>query len=213
MELFGNQGSVLGNAALRPEASENWDVGAAWQRTVLGVRGAAEFAHYESNSRDLIVYVKNSASTARAENVARARIRGEEVSLRLASGPLTISGSAGWQTSIDLGDAPSWRGRRLPMRPEHQAVGRVDLVFGPVHLAGDVQMIGENFLNRSNRERAPRRILAGASLSAATWHGVRWIVEGKNLGDHRASDVGGFPLPGRSLFVSCQVPFGTPLSP
>jgi len=69
-------------------------------------------------------------------------------------------------------------------------------------------MIGENFLNRSNRERAPRRILAGASLSADAWAGVRVVLEGKNLGDQRAADVGGFPLPGRSYFASCQVRLG-----
>src|SRR5262249_6450832 len=30
MELFGNQGSVLGNASLRPERGESWDAGARW---------------------------------------------------------------------------------------------------------------------------------------------------------------------------------------
>jgi iron complex outermembrane receptor protein len=208
LELFGQQGSVLGNAALRPEHAENWDAGASWSCGARGgLHAAAEWAHYQSRSRDLIVYVRNSASTARAENVTRARIRGEELSVRLGARAVAVAANLTWQTSIDLGDVPAWRGRRLPMRPERQVSARIDWTHGPLRAAADVQVIGENYLNRANRERVPRRALAGASLSAER-SGVRVVLEGRNLGDQRAADVGGFPLPGRSLFLSCQVRLG-----
>jgi len=34
------------------------------------------------------------------------------------------------------------------------------------------------------------------------------VVEGKNLGDRRLADVAGYPLPGRSVFVSMEVRLG-----
>jgi len=37
---------------------------------------------------------------------------------------------------------------------------------------------------------------------------VRVSFEGKNLGDERASDVAGFPLPGRTFFVACESRLG-----
>jgi hypothetical protein len=51
--------------------------------------------------------------------------------------------------------------------------------------------------------------LAGASLSFSPHAGrLRFTVEGKNLGDNRVSDVGGFPLPGRAFFASCDLMLG-----
>jgi outer membrane receptor protein involved in Fe transport len=52
----------------------------------------------------------------------------------------------------------------------------------------------------------------GAALSARA-RGLRVTLEGRNLGDRRVEDVGGFPLPGRSLFASLETRFGTPDSP
>jgi outer membrane receptor protein involved in Fe transport len=51
--------------------------------------------------------------------------------------------------------------------------------------------------------------MVGAWVSLAPLGGgLRVTVEGKNLGDRRVSDVGGFPLPGRSLFVSFEARLG-----
>ena len=209
LELFGNQGSVIGNAALTPERSDSWDAGLSWTRTVRGVQAGAEWAHYETHARDLILYTQAGPGRARAENVARARIRGEELSVRLAPpGGVTFTGAMTWQGTIDQGRVKVWNGRWLPQRPERQASARVDVVHRWLRLVGDVQYIGPNFLDRANRMRESSRTLVGASVSVAPVNGLRLTVEGKNLGDERATDVGGFPLPGRSLFVSCQVQRG-----
>ena len=83
VELFGDQGSVAGNPALRPESAENRDAGAAWRGRLAGREGALEWARFRSDARDLVVFVKNSASSVKAQNFSRARIRGEEWSARL----------------------------------------------------------------------------------------------------------------------------------
>lgn len=212
-ELFGNQGTVLGNPSLRPEDVESWDVGGAWSAPIRrGFSGAVEWAHFESHARDLILYVRNSASTARAQNVSCARVRGEELSLRLAGpGGVSARGGATWQSAVDESDVPYWHGRRLPQRPGREAFARVGWRGRRLELGADLHHLGDNYLDRYNRERVASRTLVGASISLTPFvSGLRLTVEGRNLGDRRVSDVAGYPLPGRSVFVACEARLGEP---
>jgi iron complex outermembrane receptor protein len=212
MELFGNQGSVLGNPALAPERGETWDAGARLARTVAGVAGSLEWAHFESRVRDLILYVRNSQSTVRAQNVSRAAISGEELSLELR-GPAgwSAAGVATLQRARDRGPVAAWAGKRLPQRPERQVGARLALERARCRVGAELQYIGENFLDRYNQRRVPGRTLVGASASLAPFaNGLRLTLEGKNLTDRHAADVGGFPLPGRSVFVACAMRLGAP---
>ncbi len=207
LELFGNQGSVLGNPSLRPERAENRDAGLSWSGAARGVRATLEWAHFESRARDLILYARNSQSNVRAQNVASARIRGEEMSVRLAPAAWAAAlGSFTWQSAIeDSPTPPAWHGKRLPQRPGRQVYARLDLTRGGLRASADLQHIGDNYLDSYNTYRITSRTLVGASLSAAAVkRGVRLVVEAKNLGNNRIADVGGFPLPGRSVFVACE---------
>jgi iron complex outermembrane receptor protein len=215
LELFGNQGSVLGNPLLLPEQGENWDAGAAWAGTLApGVRGAAECAYFESHARDLIAYVRNSASSVKALNISRARIRGEELSARMsARAGVSLSAALSWQSGVDQGAATAYRGKRLPQRSGRQAYACLDWTTGRLRATADLHYIGDNALDRYNLYWAASRTLVGASVSTLIHRGgLRLVLEGKNLGDGRATDVGGFPLPGRSVFVSCQARLGAPVS-
>lgn len=211
LELFGNQGSVLGNPALRPERARNWDAGASWSRSFAGAWAATiDLAHFASRSEDLVVYIRHSQSSVRAENISRARIDGEELSVRMeAPGGLTATAEITRMSTRDLGPVPFWSGRRLPLRPAALGSIRLDWRRGALRAVADLQYIGDDYLDRANLQRVPDRVLAGASLSLGPHAGgLRLTVEGKNLGDDRVSDVGGFPLPGRALFVSCDVRLG-----
>src|SRR5262249_760068 len=119
MELFGNQGSVLGNASLRPERGESWDLGARWAAaTAAGLSGTVEWSHFESDTRDLILYARNSQSSVRAQNVSRGVVRGEELSLG-AGTPWGLAASAAvtLQQARDRGPIRAYYGKRLPQRP------------------------------------------------------------------------------------------------
>jgi len=206
VELFGNEGSVRGNPALTPERSENWDAGGG---VVLGpargVRATVEYAHWEQHARDLIVYAKNSASSVRALNVSRARLRGEELSARIGLPyGAGVTGWCTWQGTLDQGAVPAWRGRALPQRPERHAAVEASWSGAHVDVAGDLEYLGGDWLDRANRQRAPSRTFAGLTLGVRPRRGTRVALEVKNLGDTRASDVAGFPLPGRSIFVTCE---------
>jgi len=77
--------------------------------------------------------------------------------------------------------------------------------WGRLRASSDVEWIGADFLDRSNRTRVPARRLLGITVSVRVRQDLRLALEGKNLGDARASDVAGFPLPGRSVFASVRV--------
>lgn len=211
MELFGNQGSVLGNPALRPEWARNWDLGGAWSRALSGgLRASVELTHFASRTEDLVVYLRHSQSSVRAENISRARIDGEELSLRLdGPGGVGLTGAFTRMSTRDDGPVPFWAGRRLPLRPASQGSVRLDWRRGAMRAVADLHHIGDDYLDRANLQRVPDRLLAGAALSFTPGvRGLRLTVEGKNLGDDRVSDVGGFPLPGRALFASCDLVLG-----
>lgn len=213
LELFGNQGSVLGNPALLPERIESWDAGLSW---ALGpgapLVAALTWAHFESRARDLVLYVRSSPSSVRALNVGAARVGGDELGLRLAVSGLALSGAFTWQDARDASDVPYYRGRRLPQRPGREGWARLGWRRGLLSLGLDVHALGDNYLDRYNSYRVASRTLAGAWLTVAP---PRWpielVLEGKNLGDRQAADVAGFPLPGRSAFVTCASRFGRTL--
>ncbi len=211
IELFGNQGSVLGNPALRPERVRNADLGLSWSGSPgRGLAVVLDLAHFETRAEDLVVYIRHSQSSVRAENISRARIGGEELSMRLAT-PEGFALTAGLtrMSTRDEGPVPHWDGRRLPLRPALQGFARLDWRRGGFRAVGDLHYIGADYLDRANLQRVPDRLLAGASLSfGPEAGGLRFTVEGKNLGDDRVSDVGGFPLPGRAVFASCDLRLG-----
>ena len=209
MELFGNQGVVLGNPALAPERLENWDAGGSWTAPPTApVRGSLTLAHFESRARDLILYVRNSASTVRAQNVSASRVRGEELEVSIRFAGLRGSGSLTWMTARDAGDIPYWTGKRLPQRPAREGYARLGWERGGLGLGADVYALGDNYLDRYNRYRVASRTLAGAWISIAPrgWP-FRLSLEGKNLGDRRAADVAGYPLPGRTVLLACESRF------
>ena len=212
LELFGNQGSVVGNPQLRPERTRNADLGLSWSRAwARGVALSLDLAHFESRGEDLVVYVRHSQSSVRADNIARAVIRGEELSLRLALSPaFGLSGAFTHLVTRDEGPVPFWHGNQLPLRPPVQAFTRAEWAPGRLRLAASLEYIGTNYIDRANLRPVPDRLPVGASIAFEPGGGLRVTLEGKNLGDDRIADVGGFPLPGRAVFASCELSLGPP---
>ncbi|MBI5170494.1 MAG: TonB-dependent receptor [Candidatus Eisenbacteria bacterium] len=203
LELFGDQAVVQANPKLRSERGESWDAGAEWRGRRGAWVAAAEYAHFESRTHDLIAWVSASQRTVRATNIARARTSGDEASARLAWRALSLSAAFTWLDARQDDRTSIYFGRRLPQRPEYQRYARADVRRGGWSASADVLVLGEDFLDPINFRSVPERTLVGASLSRA-WGRLRLTLEGKNLSDARAQDVGGYPLPGRSAFASCE---------
>jgi len=203
LELFGNQGVIVGNPNLVPERAENMDAGASWSRRVAGRAATLQATVFQSRVDNLILYWANSPNTTKATNITSAWIRGTEWTASFAPlSRLALSGSATWQSAIDTGPVAAWNGKRLPERPEHEIYARADWTASAVTLSADAHLIGDNYRDRYNAQHVPSRTLLGASISAPLPGGLRTTLEGKNLTDERAEDVAGYPLPGATVFAS-----------
>ncbi|HEY6193638.1 MAG TPA: TonB-dependent receptor, partial [Candidatus Eisenbacteria bacterium] len=200
-ELFGIDGSVTGNPTLLPETSENWDAGFAWTATLGGLRASADWSHHATHAHDLVIYEHSSPRGAHPTNVDAARLFGEETALRVAWRGLDLSATTDWLSATDRSNISFYHGRRLPQRAEREALLRLAWRGGPWLAAGEVEYLGDTYLDRANFHRAPSRTLLGASLGRR-FGSVRVLAEGRNLGDRLAEDVAGFPLPGRMLLLS-----------
>jgi hypothetical protein len=128
------------------------------------------------------------------------------------------------QDARDTGDVRPLRGKQLPGRPSDEAYARVDFDWSPARplplgraaarlwpgrISYEANVIADNFLDRANVRRVDSRILHDVTLAVELpVAALRLTVEGKNLGDDRTRDVLGFPLPGRSFFVTLAWGFG-----
>jgi len=223
-ELFGTRGAVVGNPNLRPEVAFNRDAGVRLALPPAGplARAAFEYAYFDNAIDDLIVLVQNSQRIVRPENVTSATVRGHEVSLRgeLAR-RLGLAFNYTHQDARDAGDVTFLRGKQLPGRPADEAFAHVELGWSsarplprlarlwPGRVFYEANVIADNFLDRANVQRVGSRVLHGAGIELGLpIPRTRVTFEVKNAGDDHTRDALGFPLPGRSLFLTVSYGFG-----
>ena len=195
-----------GSPTLKPERSRTWEAGAdgSW----LEGRVTARATWYTTRFRDLIT----SNSFFVADNIGRARIEGEEYSVRVRPrAKIWVEGRAAHLSSENL-----ITGAQLPKRPEWRAGG--SLGAGPYR---GVTALADFWWSASMLDPfvfvdADGRVLAGdtperASLDLGLNASLtRWIpadlrLRVDNALDRRYSDVKGFPALGRSFRVGLTV--------
>jgi iron complex outermembrane receptor protein len=205
-ELFGDRGSVVGNAALRPETGWNLDLGWVRSRPLLqGRLLRMEATLFASFVEQLVVFVQNSQRTFQPFNVGGARTLGLETAARGRFGPAELSFAYTLQDARDTSGVSFLDGNELPGRSRHHASAELRAPLGPLRLGTSVELLAANFLDRANLHRAGARLYQGASVTAGgrgRWPELE--LEVKNLWDQQTADVGGFPLPGRSVFFGIR---------
>lgn len=212
-ELFGIDGSVIGNPSLLPESSESWDAGFSWtsgqglERIAPGLTLRVEWSAHATHARNLILFERSSPRGARPINVGEARLRGEETSWHALYRAWELSASTAWLSATDRSPIAFYHGRRLPQRAARQSFARIAWRPGRWVLASEVEYLGDTFRDRANFSRSPSRTLAAASIGARAGR-AHLLLEGRNLGDRLAEDVSGFPLPGRTVRASVTLDLG-----
>jgi iron complex outermembrane receptor protein len=210
-ELFGNGGSVVGNSALRPESGINRDVGLVAAGALPGIASLhGEYVYFNNDVDDVIVFVESGTHVAKPFNVSAARLRGHELSVDATSlGHLRVDANYTHQDAENRGSlfGVEYHGKQLPGRPADELYARLEF-FGPRgKLYYEFNFVGGNFLDPKNFQSVPSRDIhsVGCALQAA--ERLTLSVEARNLTDNQISDVGGFPLPGRSFFGSAKIKF------
>jgi len=235
IELFGDRGFVVGNPTLAPETGVNGDVGVVFApgRAFGAVdRLYLQAALFGARPRDSIGFVPSAGRVAIAKNLSNADLYGTETAATLRLWRrATLSANYTLVSSRQDSPTPSYDGKRLPLRPRHQAYARLDVanrVAGRLVVVwGDVAHTSGNFLDSANTSEVPARRFIGAGLKVAPVRGLLIAFEAKNLTNERVepielvppprpdlaevpravSDVLGYPLPGRSFYLSLNWSF------
>lgn len=226
-ELFGNRGAIIGDPDLRPERGPSAEFGVVWApATAKGEldRILVEASAFGTRSHDTIVFLYSVGPATRPENVANAQTYGGELvgSVRIAK---TVSLTANYTRLVtqQISEDPNYSDKELPRKPGHDLYGRVDVVRDVLgrqaSLWLDASWQSQSYVDQGNVKPVPQRLLVGTGARAALTAGFAASLAVENLANHRVeqvqldpvtqipkalADVAGFPLPGRTLYVSLE---------
>jgi iron complex outermembrane receptor protein len=199
-ELFGDRGAVIGNTELRRERGVHWDAGLSyggggWLRLL-------ELACYHKRTRDLIRFVQNSQQVSRPYNIGRALVQGLELRGEGRLGALHLSGNYTYQRAINHSPFPFEQDRALPNAPGQSFDLRAALGLGRARLYHELNGESRQFLDRANLRPVAGRLFHTLGLSLRSSVGLEVSGEVRNLGGKQVEDLWGYPLPGRSFFLT-----------
>jgi vitamin B12 transporter len=234
-ELYGDRGYVVGNPSLRPETGTNADAGlvlAPETRSGLVDQLFLQTAAFVAWPRSAIVLLQSAGRAAQADNLGDATIYGAEAALALRLWrTLTLTANYTYIDSRQDSPFASYDGKRLPLRPRHEAYGKAEARFpvGRHELRpwGDLMFTSGNFLDAANLFQVPSRLLVGVGVKAQLGEHLLFGLEVKNLTDKQVesitldpppsaavstipravSDFLGYPLPGRAFYVTSEASF------
>ena len=227
-ELLGNGSTVYPNVALKPEISENFNVG------LFGTvdLGGGHSISYEMNGFVRLVdnYIRatvtETESMMQYVNVAAVHIKGVDGEIRYDwAGKLHVAANASYDDSRDMrkytqsGDLSVTYRNRTPNRPWTYANTEVSYSFYDVGLRGsrlrlsaDYQWVHWFYLtwaafgSASSKSKVPTQHITNASL-LYSWHANRYNVslECTNLLDALAFDNYMLQKPGRAFFLKFRL--------
>lgn len=227
-ELFGDNGTSIGNADLKMEKQSGAEAGAqlTWDLGVgeLGLRGAA-WKHWR---QDAIEYVVLATGVRKPFNVDGAEVVGQELALSWTSLFLAGSWSVAHLDSVNLSENPQEFGKKLPLRSPWSSTLQLRIqpipwksldAFG---VESTLRYDGPFYADLRNNREYPDRLEWDVALRWK-WpfeHGPTMRIEALNILNRRMttipgrdggldvlirkpiSDYAGYPRPGRSLYVS-----------
>ncbi len=230
VELFGNRGTLIGSPDLQAERGSSTDVGIVWAPAkAIGTvdRILVEASAFATRSRDTIAFVSSVGYVARAMNIANAQTYGSELvaSARFARS-VAITANYTRLVTQQLTTDVNYANKALPRQPGHALYARIDaqhrIAGRRAQLWIDGSWQSETYLDQANYMRIPARTLAGAGLRVEIAARVAGALTVENMFDVRTqripldpppradltstsialADIGGFPLPGRSLYLT-----------
>jgi len=209
-ELFGDRGTIVGNPGLEAEEGVNWDIGFKVQKRKFWLLKNIlfEYAFYQSNLDNLILFIPNSQRTSVATNISKADMNGHEISWASELfAHMNISGNLTVQNTKDKSDISYWKGNQLPGRPQFELFNRFEYFIYLGKVFYEFNYLSNNFLDRANFKKVSARKIHNLGISFYPLKNLSCTFEVKNLSDARIEDVIGYPLPGRSFFVTIDWKF------
>ncbi len=206
-ELYLQQGVVAPNPDLRPEVGLGGDAALVAE----GRLGMVSLGTFATLYRDLVVYQSVSFRRLAPVNADRAIMRGFEV--EAAAAPLfRVAGLTGglsytFTDSENLRGVPDVVGKDVTRHPRHRLYGRLGIGGAAAGAHAEVQWVSRQFVDLRNEGVIPASFTLGAGGSVRVLRSpdVHLALELRNLLDDRSlQDSYGYPLPGRTVFVTVR---------
>ena len=209
---FGDTGFSKANPELRPERGTSADAGFQLH---FGP-ATFEYAYFLNHADNLIVFVQTGQRVAKAQNVDRARVHGHELRLetRLGEG-VSMRANYTRQHTENRTRQPGVNGNQLPALPADEGFFSMDWrgddrAGNRWQLSYEFEFRGRRFFDESNLLRVPSQTVHNVSV---TWKpkglDFKLALEADNIGDDQVSDQLGFPVPGRSFFLTLSYAGGS----
>ncbi|MCU0951367.1 MAG: TonB-dependent receptor [Burkholderiaceae bacterium] len=185
----------FGNSGLRPEKASSEELGLRYAHG--GAR--ASLSLFRTRTRDLVQF---NAITSQAENIARARARGVELSAAVTAGPWQVEGNGTWLSTEDEAT-----GQRLVRRAPRTFNLGVFREQGAWRLGGEASWVAarDDFdVNSFQRKSLPSYTLLRA---VAQWRASKQLsvtLRAENLLDEQYTLVDGYNTWGRAVFAGLQ---------
>lgn len=214
-------GSEYGNAGLRPETAEGWDVGI--QQGLAGGRVVVSAAWFERRAKDQIDFFSCLSGSADPmclgadgfprfgyyANVARTETRGVELAARAdVTEALTLDASYTWLDAENDTAGAANQGRRLPRRPEHAASAEATWRW-PVGLSTTlaVRYAGDRFDDAANSRVVKGHVLWDLRGAYAVTDRVEVYGRVENLFDERYVTIRNYGQAGRTAYAGVRATF------
>ncbi|MDO8493817.1 MAG: TonB-dependent receptor [Deltaproteobacteria bacterium] len=202
-ELFGDRGTLVGNTALQPEKSLNFDTGFRLQEKNLWHFDKISFdaVYFFHSTKNLIQFLQTSQFTAKAQNLNSALIQGGEFSFA-AQVLKNFHSNVNYvfQIAKDNQNGSATKGNYLPGRPKHQAYLEASYQFPLIRPFAGLNYLDGNFLDSQNLLKVRHRVLLATGVTLTAHNNLKLNFTAKNLLNERISDLVGYPLPGRSYW-------------
>ncbi|MEA2101803.1 MAG: TonB-dependent receptor [Thermodesulfobacteriota bacterium] len=205
-ELYYNHGFFAGNQGLTPETSVSRDAGLDISTDNFGIQANLFDQRYD----DLIVYILQSGFYYKPFNISRARARGYEVYAWLEPiDGIRLSGNYTYNRMLDDTGEINRDNNQIPGRPRNTANLQLDLSRKirdiALGLYASYNYTEGNFLTRSNTKKLDARRIINAGVNAKINDNLFVNLEVKNIFDKQVSDLLGFPLEGRTAFLTLRM--------
>ncbi|MCP5464510.1 MAG: TonB-dependent receptor [Deltaproteobacteria bacterium] len=208
VEMFGDQGNVLGNPQLRSESALKYDAGFLYDRSDLHWgplrRVRLQSSFFDRFASDLIQF-ELASGYARASNIGKARVYGVETSLRFDLWEsIKLQTQYTFQQAKDRSAVP---GNYLVGLPVHEWDVDLSWAYRSWETGLHLNYIDKMHLDRLNTQRVNHRVILNFDLSYRFLKHYKAGIQFKNLTNSQVVDAVGFPLPGRSVFGFVQAWF------
>lgn len=231
VEAFGDRGFVVGNPNLLAEQNRVAELALVWapQDTIWSDQVLVEGAAFTRSTDNTIALTAISGVVARAENIGQSTATGVELSAASRFWKhLRVAGNYTFLATRVQHPDPSYANKAIPRQPRHQWTASAAVEGTLWRRAATTWLRGtgqsDAFLDAANLRRVPGGTLFDMGLKLECLRDTVVTLHVNNLADTRVvylpldpapapnlsvvpaalSDVAGFPLPGRTVFVNLE---------